>query len=323
MISVVIPLYNKKLVVLKTLKSVLMQSYQDYEVVIVNDGSTDGSEDVVYGFLSTLPHSKSKKVRIINQSNAGVSAARNRGVEEALGEVVAFVDADDEWSPQYLQVISDLMMSYPQCDVFATSYFYKEIERVYEAPIRGFTFQGESGVLDNYFQMLLLGRPPIHSSSIAVRREAFLSIGGFPLMMKEGEDLITWARLALKYKIAYFKKPMNYFTHLEENYSTGAIAARTFIPSKEDVGAKIINNMIDDARKNNKQHVKGLKGFRFLWHKNRFVGCVHRGDKWYALVEWSKMQPYALFNLYCYYLLILNLFPVRIRSMIIELVGKK
>lgn len=322
MISVVIPLYNKSLVVLKTLKSVLMQTFKDYEVVIINDGSTDGSEEIVRNYLSTISLEMSEKVRIITQSNAGVSAARNRGIEESKGDVIAFIDADDEWAPQYLQTISDLMEFYPQCDVFATAYNYVEATKTYKAPIKGFSFEGDHGILDNYFQILLMGRPPIHSSSVAIRKEAIKSIGGFPTMIKSGEDLITWARLAVNFKIAYSKKALSYFTRLDDNYSTGAAVARKYILPKDDIGAKIINDMIASTPHENKQLIKGLKGFRFLWHKIRFVECVNNGAKWYALVEWSKMLPYALINLDCYYRLFLNLFPMKIRNWIMSCVGK-
>ena len=92
MISIVIPLYNKEQQIGKTLESVFAQSFQDYEVVIVNDGSTDKSVEIVEGMAD-------KRIRLINQKNSGVSAARNKGIQESRGEYIAFLDADDEWKP--------------------------------------------------------------------------------------------------------------------------------------------------------------------------------------------------------------------------------
>ena len=95
MISVVIPLYNKEKSIASTLRTVLNQTFSDYEIVIVNDGSTDGS-------VEEIEKVQDDRIRLVHQPNAGVSAARNRGIEEAKGELNAFLDADDEWKPDYL-----------------------------------------------------------------------------------------------------------------------------------------------------------------------------------------------------------------------------
>lgn len=115
MISVVIPLYNKEKQIAKTLQTVLNQTYQDFEIVIVNDGSTDGSVDEVKKFLNP-------RIRLINQKNGGVSAARNRGIEEAKGEYIAFLDADDLWDIDHLEVLYQLILAYPKNGAYATAY---------------------------------------------------------------------------------------------------------------------------------------------------------------------------------------------------------
>lgn len=116
MISIVIPLYNKEKQIAHTLQSVFAQTFQDFEIVIVDDGSTDNSVMEVKKF-------DDPRVLLIQQSNAGVSAARNRGIEEANGELIAFLDADDEWMPEFLQTILQLKKIYFNCKVWATSYF--------------------------------------------------------------------------------------------------------------------------------------------------------------------------------------------------------
>lgn len=95
MISVVIPLYNKAHTIVNTLSTVINQIYTDFEIVIVNDGSTDN------GVNTIVQHFSDPRIRIINQPNAGVSAARNRGVQESIYQYIAFLDADDEWHPDY------------------------------------------------------------------------------------------------------------------------------------------------------------------------------------------------------------------------------
>ena len=110
MISVIIPLYNKVDHIEDTLRSVLAQTYKDYEIVVVDDGSIDGSTELVENLgIDNL--------RLIRQNNAGVSAARNSGIEEARGEFVALLDADDLWKPDYLAVQFEMTQKYPDCDV--------------------------------------------------------------------------------------------------------------------------------------------------------------------------------------------------------------
>ena len=99
--SVVIPLYNKEHYIAGTLRSVLTQTFPDYEVIVVDDGSTDHS-------LQACKTVQSDKIRIVQQANQGVSAARNKGIELAAGEYICFLDADDTWHPDYLQNIETI-----------------------------------------------------------------------------------------------------------------------------------------------------------------------------------------------------------------------
>ena len=122
MISVVIPLYNKEQYIERAVYSVLSQTFQQFEIVIVNDGSTDGSASVIERMDNPL-------IRLIHQKNGGVSAARNRGIEEARFEYIAFLDADDEWKENHLEIIAGLISKFPECGVFGTSYYYTHFSR--------------------------------------------------------------------------------------------------------------------------------------------------------------------------------------------------
>lgn len=197
MISVVIPLYNKEHQIAKTLRTVLCQTFQDFEIVIVNDGSTDGS-------VSEVEKISDSRIRLINQANAGVSAARNKGIEEARGEYIALLDADDEWYPDYLSTQMHLAETYPECDIFITNYQFKdEFGKTTPTTIHNLPFAGIHGILSNYFHVASTSNPPICSISIVARIKAFQEIGGFPIGITSGEDLLTWARLACRYRIAY------------------------------------------------------------------------------------------------------------------------
>ena len=146
MISVVIPLYNKEKQIKRTLQSVLTQTFQDFEIVIVNDGSTDNSTIEVEKI-------KDSRIRLIHQENAGVSAARNKGIEEAKYELIALLDADDEWKNKYLEVQYDLYKKYPKCDIFACNYeFVNEKHDISPTIIKKLSFKENDGILNNYFE---------------------------------------------------------------------------------------------------------------------------------------------------------------------------
>ena len=113
--SVVIPLYNKEHYIEKTIRSVLDQTCTDYEVIVVDDGSKDNS-------LALARRFESDRVRVIPQENQGVSAARNTGILNANGEFICFLDADDEWRPDYLATIDSLTERYPESAIFVTAY---------------------------------------------------------------------------------------------------------------------------------------------------------------------------------------------------------
>lgn len=200
MISVIIPLYNKKAYITATLQSVLRQSYPHFELVVVNDGSTDGSPQAVEDI-------QDNRLRLIHQPNKGVSAARNQGIRAAQNEFIALLDADDIWEPDCLQTLAQLADKYPDCDIFACNYeFVQQDGSVRPTIIRKLQFTEEDGVMSNYFEVAACSHPPICSSSVMIRKKALESIGGFPEGLSSGEDLLTWARLACQYRIAYSRR---------------------------------------------------------------------------------------------------------------------
>lgn len=210
-ISVVIPLYNKEKTILRAVASVLNQSEQDFELIVVDDGSTDSS----YALVSSL--ADNLKIRLIHQDNAGVSAARNRGVAEAKSDLIAFLDADDEWLSEFLETILKLQSQFPDADVFGTGYYFQDQDGVLRFPKTNPLFEtNKFMILDNYLEILRIGLP-FNSSSFAITRKAFDEIGGFPLGIQFGEDVDFWIRLSLIYKIAYINTPMLIYHLGEEN----------------------------------------------------------------------------------------------------------
>lgn len=181
-ISVVIPLYNKEKEIACTLRSVLAQTSQPLEIIVVDDGSTDGSAARVEEIGSPL-------IRLIRQENRGVSAARNRAMQEACGEYAALLDGDDTWEPGYLAEIERLIAAYPGCGAYATSFNVDDGHHL----TPGDTPQTE-GVVDFFTEAL--SHYVLIPSSTTLRREPALSLGGFPEGMRMGEDQYLWTKLA-------------------------------------------------------------------------------------------------------------------------------
>ncbi|MDD4620294.1 MAG: glycosyltransferase family A protein [Methanosarcina sp.] len=194
------PLYNKEPHVKRALYSVISQKVQDFEIVVVNDGSTDKSADIVKSFSDA-------RIRLINQKNRGVSVARNRGIDEAKAELIAFLDADDEWMPNYLETILRLREKYPDAGLYATSLKTEFIDNVLmdkDKKLRKLI--PDEGLILNYFKVNLKDvshKDIFYTSSVTVPKKIFSEIGGFQTGFWWGEDIDMWGRIALKYPFAY------------------------------------------------------------------------------------------------------------------------
>lgn len=195
--SVVIPLYNKEKHINRAINSVLNQRFQAAEIVIVDDGSTDNSANEVQKFKGD------RRIRLIRQNNFGVSAARNKGVSEASYEMIAFLDADDEWKPDFLLQILRLYNNFPDCGAYATAYdIIEQNEKKCVPYIIGIPPAPWIGIIPNLFRMMQYDLP-FSSSSVVMPKSIFEEMNGFPKGIKRGEDKILWVRLGMKYPIAY------------------------------------------------------------------------------------------------------------------------
>lgn len=188
MFSVVIPLYNKELSIKNTVQSVLDQNFGEFELLIVNDGSTDAGANEVLAFSDP-------RIRLIHQDNQGVSAARNKGINEARNEWIAFLDADDLWQSNHLQLVADMIAKYPEHKFFSTSFEYSDGRRT------GYSLKSSNTyIVDDYFKEALKGHH-IWTGVVVVNKACFQRAGKFNSSLSRGEDLDLWARLAKHYAI--------------------------------------------------------------------------------------------------------------------------
>lgn len=210
MISIVIPLYNKERSIILTIESVVNQTYKNFELIVVNDGSTDNSLKVVQEYVRGLKM-EDWRLKIFTQSNAGVSAARNRGIMEAKGEYVAFLDADDLWTPDYLETLDALIRDYPGEGLYCLGYETMSLTTI--PSVESGKDDRYRGIVDVIWNM----KKGIWTGSCSSSRDRLIKIGMFDTRMTHGEDLDMWWRLVLDGGLVVDTKCCAYYRQDTEN----------------------------------------------------------------------------------------------------------
>lgn len=196
--SVVIPLYNKSEQIENTLKSVLNQTFSNFEIIVINDGSTDESETIVRGI-------NDNRIHFFNQKNQGVSVARNLGIEKSQGKLIAFLDADDCWFPNHLEELARLYNSFPDCGIYCSRYKIKTTEKHFQTPVFNAVSNSFEGVVSNYF----FSNTPFRitwTSSLSIPKEILEKTGGFTPGVTNGQDMELWTKIGIHYPVAITNK---------------------------------------------------------------------------------------------------------------------
>jgi len=184
-VSVVIPTYNVAPFIAETLNSVFAQTFTDFEVIVVDDGSDDAEE------LERALEPYLERVRYVRQENLGAGAARNRGVQEARGEFIAFLDSDDLWMPEYLEE----QVRFLRADGYDLA--YADALLFGDSPIAGKTYmQTAPSVGPVTFLSLVRNECNIITSGVVARRCVLVKVGLFNESLRNGQDFELWARLA-------------------------------------------------------------------------------------------------------------------------------
>lgn len=205
--SVIIPLYNKSPYVTKAIDSVLSQTFSDYELIIVDDGSKDDSAAVAAQAIEGHAN-----CRLVRQENAGVSMARNNGVVVSNGDYLCFLDADDWWNAHFLEEMSKLIEGFPDAGIYGTNYIIlnetKRKTRVSPVGVEAGFERGYINYCQVYAKTLAM---PLTSISVAIPRRVFEEMKGFKHQLKMGEDFDLWIRIALSHQVAFLNKPLAFY----------------------------------------------------------------------------------------------------------------
>jgi len=307
--SIILPLYNKAAYVENTIGSVLSQTYQKFELIIVNDGSTDNPLPpkggpivhrlICFGDLI-------EKVKFIEQENQGASVARNNGVKIAKYDYIAFLDADDSWEPTYLEEMKNLIEAYPEAGIYGSGYYLVKNKKKRIAPI-GIDPDFDKGIIDYYKLYAKTLCMPLWTGATIIRKSIFELENGFKPALKLGEDFDLWVRVAIKYPVAFLNKTLaNYNQDVE--LSGRAIGGKLYEPREHmlftDYG--VLNTNSDFRYLYESLAVYGLLPY-YLANKNKKeVNSILSGINWkqheFKYRLYYRILPKGLVKLYMKFL---------------------
>ena len=245
--SVIIPLLNREMYINRSIQSVLNQTVQDFEIIVIDGGSKDEGPNLVKSF-------KDQRIQLIQQKGRGVANARNEGIKISQTEFIAFLDADDEWMPDFLQTIVKLHNKHPYAGIFATKFYIKTKNRVTTTYENMMLPKGQwEGIITKYFLVAAISEP-LTTSAIALPKHIFYEFGGFPEGINYGEDMLLWGKIALKYDIAY-SNHISAIYHLEAENRLSEIPSYRYDPypfvkyaQKELLKNRIIDQKIEEIQ---------------------------------------------------------------------------
>lgn len=212
--SVILPLYNKEKDIANTIHSVLAQSHPNFELIVVNDGSTDNSRQVVEQF-------KDDRIFLYDKLNGGASSARNYGVQKSNAGYIAFLDGDDYWYPEHLETLDEMIKKIPQAKWFATAYEVKHNKHLIlamKSPVIDFGLNW-IGEIDDFFANSMIDCLA-WTSSVCMRKDFFNELGGFNIKYDTGQDMDLWIRAALSSELCFCNKVTSRYELMASNRLT-------------------------------------------------------------------------------------------------------
>jgi glycosyltransferase involved in cell wall biosynthesis len=224
--SIIIPLFNKEKHIQKTIESVLTQTFQDYEIIIINDGSTDKSCLIVERF-------KDSRIKFYSQKNAGAAAARNSGIKTAIGEYISFLDADDYWFPNYLDEVFKLITDFPNCGMYCSRYKIKlSKNHIINTNLNDTLEDNFRGIVPDFFKSSLKFRVAL-TSAVSIKKELIEKTGFFNEDLVPCEDLDYWIKMGINFPVAITNKITCIYNFENNNISQSNITNHKLLDFKE------------------------------------------------------------------------------------------
>lgn len=223
LVSVIVPAYNHEKYINDCLRSVADQSYENLELIVINDGSADNTPELIKLFIAENPR---LNIRFLSKSNEGVCKTLNKGLEMAAGKYVTFLASDDMWEPEKLKTQVDFMERNANLGlVFTDAWFLRFTERMnikWSDYKNGIDKYFKNGVQNADMYFLLLIRPIIPALTVMVRKKVFDETGGFDEKLVY-EDLDMWLRIARKYPLGYIDSPLARYRIHDSNISNDTL----------------------------------------------------------------------------------------------------
>jgi len=289
--SIIVPCYNGEVTIANTLESVCIQTYSDFEVIVVNDGSTDSSLDIVKSYLGRLP------LKIISQKNSGLGAARNTGIDMASGEFIAFLDADDLWFDNKLQTVySFIKKQHGDVDVVCHSEEMKR-KKISLGVLK-------HGPYTSYEDLLFKGNS-LSPSATCVRKKMLEEVGLFSLDKKGHgvEDWDLWLKLARKNaKIYYIEDVLGVYVLYGDNMSEAPEFHKKGRYVFESHVAKLDNVTADIALK-----IKGARAVHDIYSMQSYI--ANNKFSLAIITAWSILSV-GMFNQFFWKQVLTKIFSV-------------
>ncbi len=281
-ISIVIPAYNAERTILETIASVQQQTFLDFEIIVINDGSTDRTLELLNSVVDA-------RLKIFSYSNGGLPVARNRGISHATGEFIAFIDADDLWTPDKLEAQLAALQKHPEAGVaYSWTYFMEEQDGALSfKPCDPVFFEG------NVYADLLVADFIYNGSNTLIRKQAIESTGEFDPKLKSCEDWDYWLRLAAHWHFTVVPKHQILYRR-----SRGAMSSKVEVMKQ---ACLIVLEKAYQAAPPELQHLKNQSFTSFhkycadlyLKHSTNMSGVKESGRHlWKAI----RLQPQTLLN---------------------------
>lgn len=293
MFTIIIPLYNKAPYIEKAIQSVAAQSCQDFELIVIDDGSTDNSLEKLRVISYELGEKNPEffaKIQIIEQKNQGVSTTRNNGVQMAKYEYIAFLDADDWWEPAFLEEMKSLIGNYPDAGIYGSNY-YKIRHGQKIQPVMGVEPGFKAGYINYFNAYARTFWMPLWTGAVVVKKQVFNSVGGFLPGLKMGEDFHLWARIANNYKVAFLNNHLSNYNQ-DVDITNRAVEEKFYRPSEHFLFAdySALQNNTDFVRLFDLLAVYGLMPY-YLAKKNK-----PEVEKLLSTIHWKNQSlKYRLF----------------------------